>query len=172
MSSQDSSPQDPPLSDADGPQDYARHESRGEQLDRNWNEILQEIRVLQTGAQIVAAFLIVLPFQSRFHDLDGFQVGWYLGLLVLALLIVVLLLTPVSVHRGLFRQRVKDDIVTASNRIVKIALGMLGLMLSGVLLLIFDVVLGRGAGIAAGAALLVVVLLLQVLYPRLVASRG
>ncbi|GAA1726832.1 DUF6328 family protein [Brachybacterium phenoliresistens] len=168
----DSSPQDPPLSEADGPTDYARHETRAAQLDRNWNEILQEIRVLQTGSQIVAAFLIVLPFQSRFEILDAFQVGWYLGLLVLALLIVALLLAPVSMHRSLFRRRVKDDIVTASNRIVKLALVMLGLLLAGVVLLIFDVVVGRGAGIAAGAVLLTIVLCLQVVYPRVMVARS
>src|SRR5699024_5500334 len=53
-------------------------ESAAARLDRNWNELLQEIRVLQTGSQILAAFLVVLPFQARFEDLDALQVGWYL----------------------------------------------------------------------------------------------
>lgn len=146
---------------------YERDEPRSVQLDRNWNELLQEIRVLQTSSQILAAFLIVLPFQSRFDQLDAFEVGWYLGLLVLALVIVVLLLTPVSVHRALFRRLEKDEIVDAANRVVRVALVLLALLLVGVAVLIFGFVLGLGAAAIAGGALLLLALGLQLLYPRM-----
>ena len=86
-----------------------RHETDDERADRNWEDLLQELRVTQTGIQLLSGFLLILPFQSRFEDLDAFQVDWYLGLLLLALVIVALLLTPVGMHRRLFRQRVKDD---------------------------------------------------------------
>lgn len=151
---------------------YQRHESRAETLDRNWNELLQEIRVLQTGSQILAAFLIVLPFQSRFGELDSFQTGWYLGLLLLALTIVALMLTPVSMHRMLFRRRVKDRMVASANGMLKIALLLLGLLLAGVALLIFDFVVGRVAGIIVGSALFALVLTLLVAYPAIVARRS
>src|SRR5690625_6193337 len=82
--------------DAEPSPPYQRDESAAQRLDRNWNELLQEIRVLQTGSQILAAFLIVLPFQSRFEELDAFQTGWHLGLLLLRLVIVAVLLTPSS----------------------------------------------------------------------------
>src|SRR5699024_1796291 len=81
--------------DAEPSPPYQRDESAAQRLDRNWNELLQEIRVLQTGSQILAAFLIVLPFQSRFEELDAFQTGWYLGLLLLGLVIVAVPLTAV-----------------------------------------------------------------------------
>lgn len=81
-----------PIEDPSAPETfrvgYQRHESRSARLDRNWNELLQEIRVLQTGSQILAAFLIVLPFQARFGELDAVQTGWYLALVALALVIV------------------------------------------------------------------------------------
>ena len=53
-----------------------RHETPDERADRNWNELLQELRVSQTGVQLLAGFLVTLPFQSRFAELDSFQRGW------------------------------------------------------------------------------------------------
>src|SRR5690625_4163053 len=151
--------------DAEPSPPYQRDESAAQRLDRNWNELLQEIRVLQTGSQILAAFLIVLPFQSRFEELDAFQTGWYLGLLLLGLVIVAVLLTPVGMHRRLFRRRVKDDMVRVANRLLRAAIGMLGLLLVGVAVFVVDVVLNRPAGLVAGTALAALMLVLLVLVP-------
>lgn len=148
---------------------YDRHEPVSARADRNFNELLQEIRVLQTGSQILAAFLVVLPFQSRFAELDAVQVRWYLGVLTLSLLIVAVLLTPVAIHRALFGRRIKDEIVLAVGRIVRIALVLLSLLLVGVAVLVVDVVVGRGAALAAGIAAGAIVLVLQALVPWIVA---
>lgn len=165
-----------PLLDSTGMDDevhgdprYDRHEPVAARADRNFNELLQEIRVLQTGSQILAAFLVVLPFQSRFAELDEVQVRWYLGVLTLSLLIVAVLLTPVAIHRALFGRRIKDEIVLAVGRIVRIALVLLSLLLVGVAVLVVDVVVGRGAALAAGVAAAAIVLVLQVLVPWIVA---
>src|SRR6476619_1214468 len=88
-----------------------RNETREEQLDRNWAELLQELRVLQTGVQILAGFLLTLPFQQRFKELDQFQVTLYLVNVVIAALTTAFILLPVSVHRRLFRQRLKEMLV-------------------------------------------------------------
>ena len=61
-----------------------RDETAQERADRNWAELLQELRVSQTGVQLLAGFLATLPFQARFTELDAFQQGWYVGLLGLA----------------------------------------------------------------------------------------
>lgn len=150
---------------------YEREESRAETLDRNWNELLQEIRVLQTGSQILAAFLVVLPFQARFPELDAFQTALYLGLLLLALVIVALLLTPVSLHRQLFRRRLKDRMVHTVGVLVQVALLLLGLLLVAVAVFVLDVVVSRGAALAAGAGLAVLLVVLQVALPRGLAPR-
>src|SRR5699024_8412941 len=55
-----------------------RHETKDERSDRNWGELLQELRVTQTGAQILTGFLLTVPFQSRFTELDDVQVTAYL----------------------------------------------------------------------------------------------
>ena len=61
-----------------------------EALDRNWNELLQELRVTQTGLQILTGFLVTLPFQQRFTQLDTFERGVYLGALAVAVSATVL----------------------------------------------------------------------------------
>lgn len=50
-----------------------RNETSAERIDRNWNEMLQELKVVQTGMQILAGFLLTVPFQQRFLTLTGAQ---------------------------------------------------------------------------------------------------
>ena len=133
-----------------------RDETEMERLDRNWNEILQELRVIQTGTQILTGFLLTVAFQQRFTDLDQFQVDVYLALVVVAAVATILGLAPVSLHRTLFRRRAKAAIVTLANRILKATIVVVALTLSGTILLIFDVVIGRTAGVVAGSITLVV----------------
>ncbi|MET0953569.1 MAG: DUF6328 family protein, partial [Aeromicrobium sp.] len=71
----------PSLSAGDEPGN-GRNESAEERLDRKWGDILQELRVMQTGAQLTAGFLLTLPFQPSFDDLDSFQRGLYLVLVL------------------------------------------------------------------------------------------
>lgn len=149
-----------------------RQETPNERADRNWNELLQELRVMQTGVQILTGFLLTLPFQSRFADLDRYQVNVYLALVIAAVVATALIVAPVSVHRALFRKRMKGNIVTLTDRITRIALAVLALVITGVAVLVFDVVVGRTAGIVAGSAALVVMVLLWVLLPEVLRRRG
>ena len=71
-----------------------RHETETEGLDRNWNELLQELRVTQTGVQILAGFLLTLPFQQRFSALEDEQRTAYLVSLSSAVLATALLVAP------------------------------------------------------------------------------
>jgi hypothetical protein len=128
-------------------------------------ELLQELRVLQTGVQLVAGFLLTLPFQSRFETLDDYQTGLYLANVTLAALTVALILLPVSVHRRLFRKRLKATLVSSADRITKVALGGVVLVSVGTSSLVFDVAAGRTAGLIAGGALLAVLLVLLVYVP-------
>ncbi len=149
-----------------------RTETPNERADRNWSELLQELRVMQTGVQILTGFLLTLPFQSRFADLDRYQVNVYRALVIAAVVATALIVAPVSVHRALFRKRMKGNIVTLTDRITRIALAVLALVITGVAVLVFDVVVGRTAGIVAGSAALVVMVLLWVLLPEVLRRRG
>lgn len=149
-----------------------RQETQAERADRNWNELLQELRVTQTGVQILTGFLLTLPFQSRFADLDRYQVVVYLALVVAAVTATALIVAPVSVHRALFRKQMKRNVVTLADRITRAALAALALVITGASLLVFDVVVGRTAGIIAGAGALVVMAVLWVLLPEVLRRRG
>ena len=142
-----------------------RDETESERTDRNWTEILQELRVIQTGTQILTGFLLTLAFQQRFTDLDAYQVDTYLTLVVVAALATALALAPVALHRALFRHRAKGEIVRIANRMLKATLVAVGLTLTGTAMLIFDVVVGRTAGVVAGVVALVIVGLAWVALP-------
>ena len=75
--------------------DDGRHETPNERYDRNWNELMQEFRVLQTGTQIMAGFLLTLPFQQRFTELGPFDHVLYLCLVIFAVLVTLFALAPV-----------------------------------------------------------------------------
>lgn len=146
---------------------YEREETESERLDRNWNEILQELRVTQTGSQILTGFLLTVAFHNRFTDLDQAQVALYLTLVVGAIATTALGLTPVSLHRQLFRQRAKDDVVALADRIMHFTLMGVALVLSGTVALIFDVVVSRAAGITVGILTLGAVATLWLVTPML-----
>jgi glucan phosphoethanolaminetransferase (alkaline phosphatase superfamily) len=149
-----------------------RNESVDEKLDRNWMELLQELRVLQTGVQILAGFLLTLPFQARFETLDDAQVTLYLANVALAALTTALILLPVSVHRRLFRQHLRSTLVSSADRIAKVALAGIGLLSVGTSALVFDVTAGRTAGLTAGAVLLAMLLILLVYVPARLRQRA
>ena len=149
-----------------------RDETPEERADRNWIDLLQELRVSQTGVQLLAGFLVTLPFQSRFEELDAFQRGWYVGLLALAFATVGVMLAPVAIHRHVFQQNAKPELVRAGHRLTSVALALIGVLLGGILFLVVDVVYDRRAA-AAGAVVSVAVLVALLLFlPRRVLQRG
>lgn len=134
--------------------DDGRRETPMERLDRNWNEILQELRVTQTGIQILTGFLLTVPFQQKFADLTTTQRVIYLVLVVLAAVTTGLMVAPVSLHRWLFRRRAKSALVTEADRFMRVGLVFLALVVSGVVLLVFDVVTTRPIAITVSGLLL------------------
>lgn len=152
--------------------DEARDESIEEQSDRNWNELLQELRVMQTGTQILIAFLFTVPFQPTFGDLDDVQRVAYLVLVIIAAVMVVLLLAPIGLHRSLFRRRLKRRIVEHSAVLVRLSLLGTALLAAGGAALVFDIVLGRTAGVVVLVCLLFVAGLLWLVYPAMVGRQG
>ena len=120
-----------------------RDESLDERMDRNWNEMLQELRVTQTGTQILTGFLLAIAFQNRFEDLTTFQHRVYLILVMAATITTALGLAPVNLHRVLFRQHAKEVVVTVAHVLLRFTLLGVGLVLVGTVLLIFDVVVDR-----------------------------
>lgn len=142
-----------------------RNETEEERLDRKWDDLLQELRVMQTSAQLTAGFLLTLPFQTAFADLNKFQEGLYLGLVVLASLIIALVMTPVAVHRHLSGEHVKERVVATGHRIVRTVIGALALLILGIVTLIFDVVIDQTIALVVAGCMGVVLIGLLVVLP-------
>jgi thiosulfate reductase cytochrome b subunit len=131
------------------------NESEHERLTRNFNELLQELRVTQTGVQILTGFLLTLPFTDRFKGLDTLQKSVYLGVLVGSVIATGLIIAPVAFHRALFRQGQRPWLVRNANRAARAGLLALALTTSGVVWLVFDLVTNRVAADVAGSLSLV-----------------
>jgi hypothetical protein len=150
---------------ASRPESYQRDESTAHQLDRNYDELLQELRVAETGVQILFAFLLGIAFQQRFSTIDAFQRDVYLGTLAACAVAAALLIAPVAIHRILFRRHLMDEIVASTSRLAGLGLIFLGLAVLGAVLLIFDVVATRAAAVVVTSVLAGLFLYLWLLMP-------
>ncbi len=129
-------------------------------VDRNWDELLQELRVTQTGLQILTGFLVSIPFQQRFTVLTDFQEGLFLSALSVALVATMTVLAPPTFHRLLFRQQEKEWLVRVGNVFARLGLLLAATAMSLVAWLIFGVVIGPTAGVAALVAAVAAFLLI------------
>lgn len=128
----------------------ARGETDVERLDRNWANLLQELRVVQTGVQLLTGFLLTLPFQPRFDMLDEGMRLIYLFSVGCAVSATVLLVAPVGLHRVLFRQRRLAILVSAAHCLAYAGLLLLGAALVGMTMIVFDAVAGHQTAYIAG----------------------
>lgn len=140
------------------------------QLDRNLAELLQELRVMQTGGQILTGFLLTVPFSARFGDLTQSQQRLYLAILIAAVLTTLVIIAPVSYHRLLFRQGERDWLVRAAHRCCVGGLLGLGLVSAAVIYLVFDIVIDDAAATIAAAAVALAFLAVWAAVPLI--SRG
>ncbi|MDR6972136.1 DUF6328 family protein [Leifsonia shinshuensis] len=148
-----------------------RDETPTQRADRNWNELLQEFRVFQTGTQILAAFLLTLPFQQRFTQLPPVDVVVYLVLVFLAVIVTLFALAPVALHRLLFRQRAKAELVGFGSKILIVCLAAASLLFTGIVLFIVDFLLAPPAGIIAASCVFAVVLVIWVVLPLVIRAQ-
>ncbi len=157
----------------DQPWDSAeRGETEIERLDRNWNSLLQELRVVQTGVQLLTGFLLTLPFQQRFDVLGSNMRHVYLATVGLSVSATVLLIAPVSIHRLLFRRHRLQVLVSAAHRCAYAGLALLAMALTGMTMIIFAAVSGRNAAFVAGACAGLMLTLFWWLLPLILRTRG
>jgi hypothetical protein len=140
-------------------------ETEKERSTRRWNEMLQELRVAQTGVQVLTGFLLTVPFSQRFGDLDGTDKNAYLVTVTASIVAAGLLIAPVAFHRVLFGKSEKEWLVRAANLAARCGLAMLAITMSGVMFLVFDLVISRTAAVVATSATLVVLAVLWLAVP-------
>lgn len=133
------------MSEAGERAEQQRRESPPERLDRNTVELLNELRVTATGIQVIFAFLLVVPFQTGWKKVDGFERTVYFVTLLLVALAAFLLLAPPIHHRILFRRGEKGFLLRIGNYLAIVSMSCLALGFVGILLLISDVVVGGAA---------------------------
>ena len=135
----------------EAPATYGRQETPLQRADRNWDELLGELRVTQTGVAILFSVLLTVPFSARFEGVDQFTKGVYVVALLLSAATTVTLIGPVAFHRLVFAKGRKPHLVRLGNRMAVTGLGLLCATLGVVLLLVTDVVLARPAAVALSA---------------------
>ena len=148
-----------------------RQETETQRLDRNWESLLQELRVVQTGVQLLTGFLLTLPFQQRFDMLGDDMRALYLATVGCSVAATVLLIAPVGMHRMLFRRRRLKVIVSAAHRCAYAGLVLLGVAMTGVTAIIFDAVAGTIAAVIAAACALILFSGFWLMLPIMMRSR-
>ena len=114
-------------------------ESEKERRDRELIELLNELRVVLTGVQVLFAFLLTLPFTDRFHDLAPTQQLMYAVAFTVTATASVLLMAPTAYHRIRFRQRDKERMLRWANRFAIAGVCLLAVAIGTIVLLVIDV---------------------------------
>lgn len=160
-----SGPPPPPDAPPPSPAPPPGWENPEVRADRRLVEMLQELRVLQTGVQIVFAFLLGVAFTPRFTQLTDTQQDIYVVVLLLSVVSAAVLATPVALHRGLYHHPGKQRIVTVSVRIAQAGLLLLASALTGAVLLVLDVVLGTAPAVPITGAIALIFVVLWFVLP-------
>jgi hypothetical protein len=134
-------------------------------INRNWTELVQELRSTQTGVQVLTGFLLAVPFTDRFNTLDHVERTAYLVVLASAVGASMAVLAPIAYHRILFRRGHRPWLVQTANRIARAGLVLAALTMCGVVFLAFDLTLSRTAGIVASLAAFLGYVVLWVVVP-------
>jgi hypothetical protein len=125
-------------------------ETAKQRLDRNFSELLQELRVTQTGVQILLGFLLTMVFSSGFREVAGWELVLYAVAVGLTTLAMALLVAPVALHRILFRRGMKPHLVRLTHTLTFLGLVVLMLAVSTAVTLALAVALGVTAGVLVG----------------------
>jgi hypothetical protein len=126
------------------------HETEKHRWDRNFADLLQELRVAQTGVQILFAFLLTLPFSNGFPHVSRLQRDLYVVALLSAAAAAAMLISPVAFHRALFRQGRKPELVRYAHRMVTGGLVFLLVSMVSSISLIVDYLLSDWVAIVLG----------------------
>jgi hypothetical protein len=130
-----------------------RNETHLERCDRNLAELMQEVRVVQTGVQVLFAFLLTAPLAPRFPELSEFQKLTYFATLLAAGAAAILLIAPTAYHRILFRLGDKEHLVEVANRLMLAGLTCVAVAIVGAVLLVADLLFDAIAVVIATSGL-------------------
>lgn len=122
----------------------------GRDLDQEWIELLQELRVILPGVQVLFAFLLTIPFSPRFGEISGNDRRMYFVAFLCAAIASALLIAPSVYHRLEWRRHDKEYVLKSANRLALAATVFLAVAVAAAVFLVADFLYGVRAG--AGAA--------------------
>ncbi len=118
-------------------------------INRNWTELVQELRSTQTGVQVLIGFLLAVPFTDKFDELGGVERAAYLGVLSTAVAATMAVLAPIAYHRILFRRGRRPWLVETANKVARVGLVLAALSMCGVVFLAFALTVNLVVGLVA-----------------------
>lgn len=130
--------------------------------------MLQELRLAQTGTQILFAFLLSISFQTRFQEAGQFTHVVYACTVIASALAVALFLAPVAFHRMVYRRNLRDRLLISADRLVQVGMAFLIVAVAGSVLLALDIVMPREGAIFTVSAVIACFLTLWIGLPAYV----
>jgi len=161
----------PSTDDADGAgsrrdvPDSPSPENEHERLNRELDQLLNELRVVLPGVQVLFAFLLTAVFAAGFDRMDDDGRAVYLTAVVLTAIATVLLMAPTMHHRLRFREGVKEQMIRTVNRLTIAGMSMLGLAIGCALYVVGDVGFRLTSARWLGPALVVVAVVVWFVVP-------
>ncbi|HVF77022.1 MAG TPA: DUF6328 family protein [Solirubrobacteraceae bacterium] len=117
----------------------AGDETEEERLNRQLDQLLNEVRVAMPGVQVLFAFLLAVPFQQRFAQVSEFQRTVYFATLLASAAASAFFIAPTAYHRLMFEGGDKPMLVRIGNKFALMGLVCLALAMNGAVLLVTDV---------------------------------
>jgi magnesium-transporting ATPase (P-type) len=143
----------------------AEDDERSERENRRMIELLQELRVALVGVQVMFAFLLTVPFTQQFAKVTEFQRMTYFVTLLCAAAASAFLIAPTAQHRMLWRRHEKHELIVVGNKLTLVGLGLVAAAMTGVILLITDVLFRTPTVIVVTAGSAALFVALWYLYP-------
>lgn len=148
-----------------------RGETEAERHDRQLSELLQELRVVVPGVQVLFAFLLTVPFAARWGRTTDLQRDVYFATLLLTAVATLLLMAPTAIHRTLFRRLQKRRIVEIGHRLAIAGLALLVLAIAGAVVLVTDVLFTTASAFTVGAGVVALAVVLWAVVPFVAGRR-
>lgn len=140
-------------------------EDRHERTARELIELLQELRIVIPGVQVLFAFLLTVPFSQGFTKLDALLQGVFFATLLCTAVATALLIAPTAHHRLLFRQGVREQRLKMGNLLAILGLVFLVPAMVGVVYVITDLIFGLTTALIVTVIMALFFLLLWFVLP-------